>query len=175
MGAACAVIVAGVYVVTRSDDDSNRTPPVDSNVEGTFPPTTSPVDDGDKDDSDGELPSGPGSATEPPLIDRVDATIEPNDTAQIYTLPEPTGVDTPCPSIVEVALALTRERTQPLRLDLLVGGAVIDESVATTDQQAVGLPLDYACNGLDDVTLVVSPVEPLADPVSYALERHDTY
>ena len=176
VGAACAVILGGVYVVTRSDgNEPTGSPPaaVDDDSEFGTDTTTPPKTDGASDDPKDDPEIDPSA-----LVDRVDATLAAPNSTQTYTLPEPADPGAVCPSQVDVALVLTGQDGQPLRLDLLARGAVIDEAIAAPGRPGVvTLPLNVSCDGLEEqgVTVVVSPVSPLVDDVPYALERHDTY
>jgi serine/threonine protein kinase len=171
VGAACVVIVAGAYVVTR-DDTSNRDPAGDfdsSSDDGTSAP---PKTEGDDKGPDG---SGSNVVESPILVDRVDATLSATETAHAYTLPED---PVRCAQRIEVTLTLTGTGAQPLRVQLRQdgGGAPLAEAIAVPGQPAVvALPPGLVCDGDDNVQVTVSPATPLAEDVPYALERFDSY
>ena len=167
VGAACATIAAGAFVVTRSDDGGDT----------AGDRSGAPVDEETTVPDDGDAPDGgpPSTGVETPLVDRLDAMIEPPRAQDLYPVPIAADQGSVCPRSVEVALTLSLPDGEPLRLMVLVGDEVVGEDIARAGGRAV-VEFDPgpACGQKSLVTVVVQPMAPLTRGVPYALERYDT-
>jgi hypothetical protein len=185
VGLGCVALVAGVFIVGRGDDggtdalgDGVETPGPESGGATDGQPDGPGV--GEDDPGDPTVPDEPGEPGddvegETPLVDRLDAMIDPASPADVYPLPLDDPPGTPCPRAVEVSLRLTAPGAAPLRLVVLVGGTVVGEDIAQTGYQAaVVFGPELACSEKSQVVVMVEPIEPLADVVPYALERQDS-
>ena len=168
VGAACAVVAVGAVVVTRpgGDDEAadGRT-----GAPAEEPTTTVPTN------GDASVGGPPGTGVETPLVDRLDAMIEPPRTQDAYPVPIAADPGSVCPRSVEVALTLSLPDGEPLRLVVLAGDVVIGENVARAGARAVvEFQPGPACGQKSLITVVVQPTSPLTEGVPYALERYDT-
>jgi hypothetical protein len=189
VGLGCVAVVAGAFIATGRDDgggddalgDSGAVAPGSSVPDsGGAPdgepdePGFEPGDDNDDDNDVGEGPDdGPDEGT--PLVDRLDAMIDPASPADVYPLPLDDAPGAPCPRAIDVTLRLTGPDSQPLRLIVLAGEIVVGEDIARAGYTAtVVFGPEQACNDKSPVVVMVEPTSPLADVVPYALERGDT-
>lgn len=166
VGAACATIAVGAFVVTRSGDGGDA---ADRSGAPADEETTVPAP--------GDAPDGgpPSTGVETPLVDRLDAMIEPPRTQDLYPVPIAADPGSVCPRSVEVALTLSLPDGEPLRLVVLVGDTVIGENIARAGGRAVvEFEPGPACGQKSLVSVVVQPLSPLSQGVPYALERYDT-
>ena len=189
VGLGCVALIAGVFIVGRGGDgnadalgDGVESPGPESGGATDGEPDGPGVgeDPGDStvpDDPDDEVGGGFDDDLEgaTPLVDRLDAMIDPASPADVYPLPLDDPPGTPCPRAIEVTLRLTSPDPAPLRLVVLAGGTLVGEDIAQTGYQAaVVFGPELACNEKSQVVVMVEPASPLADVVPYALERHDT-
>ncbi|HEY8548260.1 MAG TPA: serine/threonine-protein kinase [Acidimicrobiales bacterium] len=191
VGVGCVALVAGVVLVSGRDgggDTDALGEAAPGVVEGTQPGSGgggdgepadpdqhvgAPGDEPDDPDDPGYLPDQPDGAT--PLLDRLDAMIDPATPADVYPLPLGDALDTTCPRAIEVSLRLTSPEPAQLRLAVMSGDTVLGEDVAQAGYQAVVVfGPEVLCQDKSPVVVTVESLQPLLEPVPYALERRDT-
>jgi hypothetical protein len=160
LAAVLAVIVGALFGMLRKDAGSETPERVTE--------TTVPADA----DSGAEDPPVSGEPRVPRLESRLDATIA-SGTAQAYALPVSPDQ---CPARVAVALTLSSPTSQPLRIEVRAGSEVLANAVATRDKPGgVTVAPGPACTTGTGLSVVIRPVEALAAPVAYTLQRLDQY
>ena len=166
LAAVIAIIVGALFGMLRKDASSET--PSGKVVESTLPEDT----DADADGS-AEEPPVSGEPRVPQLESRLDATLAPQGAAQTYALPVASDR---CPGRVAVALTLSSPTSEPLRIEVRAGSDVLANAVATREKPGgVTVAPGPACTTGTGLSVVVRPVEPLAEPVAYTLQRFDQY
>jgi serine/threonine protein kinase len=162
LAAVVAVVVGALFGMLRKDDAG-----------GEGRPPASSVDDAADTSVGDDQPPVSGEPSIPQLESRLDATLGPKDQAQAYALP----VDPDrCPTRVAVALTVSSPTAQQLQVEIRAGADVLMSAVASRDR-AGGITVEpgASCTTGATLSVVVRPVEPLAKPVAYTLQRVDSY
>jgi hypothetical protein len=159
VGVAAAVAVGAFVVVGRDDGSRGDTPAA--------------ADAGHNGKGDGDTTGG----SQPALVDRLDATLDPSRPTDRFLLPFPatSQAGSGCPRRVAIRLTVKAPAAQPLRVKVGAGLGVLGEAVAWPKAPAqVEFDPGRACASQSEVAVVVESTEPLQRPVRYTLVRDDT-
>ena len=171
-----AALAALVVSTTSSDGDSDaadRGPDPAAGCEADLPyqpcgqPEPAPHTDGarclaDHEDYDGDPENGceavPDRAGDTLLVDDVRATIVPSDDVDVYTIAPEVVTARPCGE--PLALTLVAPAGMDLRLEVVSGGAVLDEATTAPDRPAVVMLGPERCAAAETGVLeaVVTPL-----------------